>query len=79
MLNAAWLIVHLLAGLMTWPETAAAAPSGVSCTYQACMMKCASLQGSICNSYCDARIRQRVAQGICLRADLDPDDGDIGN
>lgn len=78
MLNAAWLIVHLVASLMTLPETAAAAPSGVSCTYQACMTKCASLQGSICNSYCDAKISQRVAQGICRRIEPDPDDSDIG-
>ena len=65
MLNAAWLIVHLLAGLTALPETAASAPSGVSCTYQACMVKCGGLNREICHSYCDARIPQRIAAGIC--------------
>ena len=33
--------------------------------YQACMAKCGRLNGAICNSYCDAKIPQRVAMGIC--------------
>ncbi|WIG51600.1 MULTISPECIES: hypothetical protein [unclassified Afipia] len=66
MLNAAWLIVHLIATATSLPGTAAASqPVGVTCTYQACMAKCTRLNGSICNSYCDARIRQRVAAGLC--------------
>ncbi|TKT73703.1 hypothetical protein YH63_021010 [Afipia massiliensis] len=64
MLNTAWLIVHLIASAM--PGAAAAAgPAGVTCTYQACMAKCSRLNGSICNSYCDAKISQRVSVGIC--------------
>ncbi|MGL4263746.1 MAG: hypothetical protein ACRCTX_19185 [Afipia sp.] len=66
MLNAAWLIVHLIASATSLPGTAVASqPAGVSCTYQACMAKCTRLNGSICNSYCDARIPQRLARGIC--------------
>lgn len=65
MLNAAWMIVHLLSGLTALSEPAAAAPSGVSCTYQACMAKCGRLSGAICNSYCDAKIPQRIAMGVC--------------
>lgn len=64
MLNAAWLIVHLIAGAL--PATAAAGPVGITCTYQACMAKCTRLNGPICNSYCDAQIRQRSAAGICV-------------
>ena len=68
MLNAAWLIVHLVASATSLPGTAVASqPSGVSCTYQACMAKCVRLNGTICNSYCDARIRQRIAAGLCAR------------
>lgn len=65
MLNVAWLIVHLIASAMSLPATAAAGPAGVTCTYQACMAKCTRLNGPICNSYCDAQIRQRSAAGIC--------------
>ena len=65
MLNAAWLIVHLMAGAAPVLDGAAARPSGVNCTYQACMTKCRRLNGAICNSYCDAKIPQRVAMGIC--------------
>ena len=65
MLNAAWLIVHLMASAAPMLEGAAARPAGMSCTYQACMAKCGRLNGAICNSYCDAKIPQRVAMGIC--------------
>jgi hypothetical protein len=67
MLNVAWVIVHLIVSGMSLPDTAAAAgPVGVTCTYQACMAKCARLNGPICNSYCDAKIRQRSAAGVCV-------------
>lgn len=73
MLNTAWLIVHLIASATSLPGTAAAAqPVGVTCTYQACMAKCTRLNGSICNSYCDARIRQRIAAGVCAAAGMPP-------
>ncbi len=66
MLNAAWLIVHLVASAMSPPGTAAAAgEASVSCTYRACMATCAKLNGPICNSYCDAKVRQRLAAGVC--------------
>jgi hypothetical protein len=65
MLNVAWLIVHLIASVMSLPGTAAAGPVGVTCTYRACMAKCTRLNGPICNSYCDAQIRQRAATGLC--------------
>ena len=65
MLNAAWLILHLMASAAPVPESVAARPAGVSCTYQACMAKCGRLNGAICNSYCDAKIPQRVAMGVC--------------
>jgi hypothetical protein len=66
MLNTAWLIVHLIAGAISAPDAATAGnAASVSCTYQACMAKCSRLNGSICNSYCDARISQRLASGVC--------------
>jgi len=65
MLNAAWLIVHLMAGAGPMPDGVAARPAGISCTYKACMAKCGRLNGAICNSYCDAKIPQRVAMGVC--------------
>ncbi|EKS42791.1 hypothetical protein [Afipia clevelandensis] len=68
MLNAAWLIVHLIANSVP-SMPAVAAQAGVSCTYQACMAKCGRLNGTICNSYCDAKIRQRVAGGVCKAPD----------
>ncbi|MDO8980637.1 MAG: hypothetical protein Q7V17_15520 [Afipia sp.] len=79
MLNAAWLIVHLIASAM--PGTAAAAgPAGMTCTYQACMAKCSRLNGPICNSYCDAKIPQRVSVGICAaQGGGGLIDNDIGN
>ncbi|MES2600896.1 MAG: hypothetical protein V4602_08825 [Pseudomonadota bacterium] len=78
MLNTAWLIVHLIASTM--PGTAAAAgPSDVTCTYQACMAKCSRLNGPICNSYCDAKIPQRVSVGICAAQDVGLVGDDIGN
>jgi len=63
-LQAGWLIVHLIAGVLAMPE-AAVQPSGISCTYQACMLKCCKLNGPICNSYCEAKVAQRVAARIC--------------
>ncbi|MBB5050573.1 hypothetical protein HNQ36_000521 [Afipia massiliensis] len=79
MLNTAWLIVHLIASAM--PGTAAAAgPAGVTCSYQACMAKCSRLNGPICNSYCDAKIPQRVSVGICAaQGGGGLADDDIGN
>jgi hypothetical protein len=66
MLQAGWLIVHLIAGAMSAPESAATAgPAGMSCTYQACMAKCTRLDGTICHSYCEVRLQQRVARGVC--------------
>ena len=63
MLQAGWLIIHLIAGAISAP--AAAVPAGISCTYQACMTKCGRLNGPICHSYCEAKITQRAAAGIC--------------
>lgn len=79
MLNTAWLIVHLIASAM--PGTAAAAgPAGVTCSYQACMAKCSRLNGPICNSYCDAKIPQRVSVGICAaQGGGGLADDDVGN
>lgn len=68
MLQSAWLIVHLIANSVP-SMPAVAAQAGVSCTYQACMAKCGRLNGPICNSYCDAKIRQRVAGGVCKGSD----------
>ena len=68
MLQSAWLIVHLIANAVP-SVPAAAAQAGVSCTYQACMTKCSRLNGPICNSYCDAKIHQRVAGGVCPAPD----------
>lgn len=66
MLNAAWLLVHLIASATALPGTAVASqPTGVTCTYQACMAKCSRFNGPICNSYCDAKIPQRMSVGIC--------------
>jgi hypothetical protein len=65
MLSTGWLIVHLIASAMSASGAAATAPAGISCTYQTCMMKCGRLNGSICNSYCEAKVAQRVAGGIC--------------
>jgi hypothetical protein len=66
MLQSGWLIVHLIAGAMAAPETASAGPPrGVSCTYQACMAKCTRLDGPICHSYCEVKLPQRVARGVC--------------
>lgn len=79
MLNAAWLMVHLIASATALPEAAAAAQAGVSCTYQACMAKCTRLTPTICHSYCEARVSQRVAQGICVRTDAECEDPQIGN
>lgn len=73
MLNAVWLIVHLIASATSFPGAAAASQSmGVSCTYAACMAKCTRLNGTICNSYCDARIPQRIAVGLCTPAGMPP-------
>lgn len=73
MLNSAWLIVHLIASATSLPGAAAASqPPAVSCTYQACMAKCTRLNGTICNSYCDARIPQRIAVGLCTAAGMLP-------
>lgn len=69
MLQAGWLILHLIAGAISAPQAAAAGHAGVSCTYQACMAKCTRLNGPICNSYCDAKMQQRVAGGICTAQD----------
>jgi hypothetical protein len=63
-LNAVWLIVHLIASAPSLP-VAAAREASVSCTYQACMAKCTKLNDPICNSYCDAKIGQRLARGLC--------------
>ncbi len=69
MLNSAWLIVHLIASATSFPGTAAASqPMGVSCTYAACMAKCTRLNGPVCNSYCERRIPQRIATGVCIPA-----------
>ena len=76
MLNAAWLIVHLIASAM--PGTAAAGQAGVTCSYQACMAKCSRLNGPVCNSYCDAKIPQRAIAGICASQDAGPIDDDMG-
>ena len=67
MLNTAWLIAHLIVSAMVMPEASAAGPAGISCTYQACMTKCTRLNGAICHSYCDAKISQRLAAGLCGR------------
>jgi hypothetical protein len=32
------------------------------------MAKCGRLNGAICNTYCDAKIPQRVAMGVCTFA-----------
>ncbi len=64
MLQAGWLIIHLIAGVASAPS-AAAVPGGISCTYQACMTKCGALNRPICNSYCEAKIAQRMAGGVC--------------
>lgn len=70
MLKAGWLIVHLIVSAMSAPEVAIAGHvGGVSCTYQACMAKCTRLNGAICNSYCDAKVRQRLARGLCTAQD----------
>ena len=71
MLQAGWLILHLIASAMSTSGAATAAghAGGVSCTYQACMTKCTRLNGAICNSYCDSKVRQRVAAGICTAQD----------
>ncbi len=69
MLQAAWLIVHLIASAMSTSGAAAGHAGGVSCTYQACMTKCTRLSDAVCNSYCDARVRQRMASGICTAQD----------
>ncbi len=66
MLQSAWLIVHLLVSAMSSMPATAAAQAGVTCTYQACVAKCTRLNGPVCNSYCDAQIRQRSAAGICV-------------
>lgn len=73
MLQAGWLIVNLIAGALTAPE-AVMQPSGISCTYQACMMKCGKLNSPICNSYCEAKVAQRVAARICPLAKADDQD-----
>ncbi len=65
MLNAAWLILHLIASAAPVAESAATRPAGISCTYQACMAKCGPFNGAICNSYCETKIPQRVAMGVC--------------
>ena len=65
MLQAGWLIVHLIAGA---PSVAVIpAPGSISCTYQACMMKCGRLNSPICNSYCEAKVEERMAAGLCVR------------
>lgn len=71
MLKGGWLIVHLIASAMSAPQAATAGSAGgASCTYQACMTKCSKLNGQICNSYCEAKVRQRVARGICAARDV---------
>jgi len=70
MLKSGWLIVHLIAGAMATPQAGTGGEaSGVSCTYQACMAKCGGLNGEICHSYCEAKVRQRLATGICRSED----------
>jgi hypothetical protein len=62
------LIVHLFAAGTPAPEPVArvdVGPGGVSCTYQRCMTKCAKLSGPVCHSYCDGKLRERRAVGIC--------------
>ncbi|CAN5370319.1 hypothetical protein BH10PSE10_BH10PSE10_08280 [soil metagenome] len=70
MLQAGWLILHLIAGAMP-ALSGAPVPAGMSCTYAACMTRCGGLNRQICNSYCEARITQRVATGVCV-APVDP-------
>lgn len=65
MLNAAWLILHLMTTAAPVVESAAARPAGMSCTYQACMSKCGGSNRETCHSYCEAKIPQRVAMGVC--------------
>lgn len=73
MLQSGWLIVHLIAGAMAASGSASAGPPrGVSCTYQACMAKCGGLKRPICHSYCETRIAQRIAGGVCTSQEIDP-------
>lgn len=65
MLQAGWLIVHLIAGAMSAPSAATGPTGGVSCTFQACMAKCVRLDGPICHSYCEVTLQQQVARGVC--------------
>lgn len=77
MLQAVWLVVHLIASAMSVPDVAAAGYAGdVSCTYEACMAKCSKLNGPTCNSYCDMKIRRRAVSAICT---LQDDIGDTGS
>jgi hypothetical protein len=65
-LPAGWLILNLIVGALAGPPAVAAVqPPGISCTYRACMAKCDKLSGLTCNSYCEARVVQRVAARIC--------------
>jgi hypothetical protein len=68
-LQGGWLILNLIVGALAGPQAAAAVPPpGVSCTYQACMVKCDKLNGLTCNSYCEAKVAQRVAARMCPAA-----------
>lgn len=70
MLKTSWLIVHLIAGAMSTPQAGSSGEAGgVSCTYQACMAKCGGLNGEICHSYCEAKVRERLAMGVCRSED----------
>ncbi len=62
------LIVQLFAAGAPPPEPVRrveVGPGGVSCTYQRCMMRCTKLNGLVCHSYCECRIRERRAIGVC--------------
>jgi hypothetical protein len=62
------LIVQLFAAGTPPPEPARRVeigPGGVSCTYQRCMMRCTKLNGLVCHSYCEGKIRERRAIGVC--------------
>jgi hypothetical protein len=73
-LQGGWLILNLIVGALAGPPAAAAAPpSGISCTYQTCMARCGKPNRLTCNSYCEAKVAQRVAARICPPADAGDD------
>ena len=68
MLKAGLLIVQLFAAGTPPPEPVRrveVGPGGVSCTYQRCMMRCTKLNGLVCHSYCEGKLRERRAGGVC--------------